>query len=117
MAQISSCLCNMHIEKRYVWLTRHGRSEDNAAGRLGGDSSITDIGLEYARRLAMFVESSGVRPLVVWTSTLKRTKETAQPLLALPGVFHFETPLLNEIDAGLCEGTRDTVKVLNARCA
>ena len=71
----------------------HGQSGYNLVGKIGGDSSLTPAGVEYARRLAQFakdniahhkvVDENGEekiveRPTRLWTSTLRRTKETAQ---------------------------------------
>ena len=104
MSHISSALCNMHIEPRFIWLMRHGQSEDNAVGRIGGDSKITAAGKEFAKRMAGFIAEAKPAQLLVWTSTLRRTKDTAQYLRRLEGTCVYETPLLNEIDAGFCEG-------------
>ncbi|KAL7511968.1 hypothetical protein ACHAXN_008925 [Cyclotella atomus] len=85
---------NLHLLPREFYLSRHGQSEYNLVGKIGGDSGLTEAGLEYARRLADFAkdvvakklvvdevtgeEKSEVRPARLWTSTLRRTKETAQ---------------------------------------
>eukprot|EP00804_Cyclotella_cryptica_P018383 CCRYP_020368-RA/>CCRYP_020368-RA protein AED:0.27 eAED:0.27 QI:905/1/1/1/0.8/0.83/6/176/281 len=85
---------NLHLLPREFYLSRHGQSEYNLVGKIGGDSGLTEAGLEYARRLADFAkdvvatkvvvdEKTGeerreVRPARLWTSTLRRTKETAQ---------------------------------------
>ena len=37
-------------------LLSHGQSEYNAVERIGGDSGLTEDGLNYARKLAEFVE-------------------------------------------------------------
>lgn len=94
----------MHIEPRFIWLMRHGQSEDNNSGKIGGDSRITAAGKEFAKRMAAFIAEAKPSQLLVWTSTLRRTKDTAQYLRRLEGTCVYETPLLNEIDAGLCEG-------------
>lgn len=85
---------NLHTLPRTFYLTRHGQSEYNLLGKIGGDSGLTPAGIEYARRLAMFAKEyiavetkedpeTGElvrvpRPARLWTSTLRRTKETAQ---------------------------------------
>jgi broad specificity phosphatase PhoE len=85
---------NLHTLPRTFYFTRHGQSEYNLLGKIGGDSGLTPAGLEYARRLAEFAqEEIGMttendpvtgeakrvrRPARLWTSTLRRTKETAQ---------------------------------------
>lgn len=104
---------NLHTLPRTFYLTRHGQSEYNLLGKIGGDSGLTPAGVEYARRLAIFakeeiarprqedqahngevaraISSNGggndvresnkankERPCRLWTSTLRRTQETAQ---------------------------------------
>ena len=121
---------NLHTLPRTFYLTRHGQSEYNLLGKIGGDSGLTPAGIEYARRLAQFAkehiamnqqmgydgiletegddkgsdtsndskktegeeleEGGGTtsetpttktkkeRPCRLWTSTLRRTRETAQ---------------------------------------
>lgn len=85
---------NLHTLPRVFYLSRHGQSEYNLLGKIGGDAGLTEAGTEYARRLAVFArdhvgmevvkdEETGEekripRPARLWTSTLRRTKETAQ---------------------------------------
>lgn len=85
---------NLHTMPRVFYLSRHGQSEYNLLGKIGGDAGLTDAGMEYARRLADFAQSHiGMEvtkdeetgeetkvpvPCRLWTSTLRRTKETAQ---------------------------------------
>jgi len=78
---------NLHTLPRTFYLTRHGQSEYNLRGKIGGDSGLTAAGVEYARRLAEFAASeigthqpnnNTPRPARLWTSTLRRTQETAQ---------------------------------------
>lgn len=85
---------NLHTMPRVFYLSRHGQSEYNLLGKIGGDAGLTEAGHEYARRLADFAhnvvgmdvekdektgeETRTPRPARLWTSTLRRTKETAQ---------------------------------------
>jgi broad specificity phosphatase PhoE/predicted kinase len=86
-------LMNLHTMPRTFYMTRHGQSEYNVLGKIGGDSGLSQNGIEYARRLARFAKEViatktivGVDgkdekvsvPTRLWTSTLKRTIETAQ---------------------------------------
>ena len=84
---------------RPIWLSRHGESEFNVVGRIGGDSPLTVQGTEYAELLASFVHARTAHP-VVWTSTLQRAAATA----ALLGHEVETWRALDEIDAGVCEG-------------
>lgn len=85
---------NLHTLPRTFYLTRHGQSEYNVLGKIGGDSGLSQNGMEYAKRLAQFAKDhialqdknveetgetwEGQRPCRLWTSTMRRTKETAQ---------------------------------------
>jgi hypothetical protein len=46
---------NTHITPRPILLTRHGESQDNIRGRIGGDPPLSEQGEKYALRLADFV--------------------------------------------------------------
>jgi broad specificity phosphatase PhoE len=95
-------LINLHIHPRPIWLTRHGESAFNVLGIIGGDADLSPAGEEYARSLASFVRGHAPpgEKLTVWTSTLRRTLQTAQPLTDRPHSFR----ALDEIDAGVCDG-------------
>lgn len=95
---------NLHTLPRTFYLTRHGQSEYNVLGKIGGDSGLSQNGVKYAKRLAQFAKNCIAkgydtidgetndkcdgegddgddvpeRPCRLWTSTMRRTKETAQ---------------------------------------
>lgn len=132
---------NLHTLPRTFYLSRHGQSEYNVLGKIGGDSGLSSAGLEYARRLAIFAdekittesisdsEMDGTNapapdqkrtriPARLWTSTLRRTKETAQ-FISHPSLAHTwdngekgewiqMRPMarrnLDELFAGACDG-------------
>jgi 6-phosphofructo-2-kinase len=131
VSQIVTILQNFHINDRRIFLARHGESVDNVAGRIGGDSKLTDKGKAFAERLAAFVKelrnarrrslhdppaSEGVArrragdpddsKMMVATSMMRRALETVQPLKAQgdENLHYLHTNQLNEINAGLCEG-------------
>jgi len=95
-------LTNLQVTRRPVWITRHGESEWNVLGRIGGDPPLSPRGHAYARNLAAHVHEyfGTASDLDVWTSTLQRTKQTAEPLRIAVG----EWRALDEIDAGECDG-------------
>ncbi|CAK8688827.1 unnamed protein product [Clavelina lepadiformis] len=93
-------LMNIHVAPRSIYLCRHGESDMNIKGRIGGDSSLSPNGEQFSIKLAEFIEGQDINDLKVWTSELKRTSQTAE---------HIKAPVeswkaLNEISAGVCEG-------------
>ncbi|KAK6028934.1 phosphoglycerate mutase family protein, partial [Ostertagia ostertagi] len=95
-------LMNIHLLPRSIFLTRHGQSEYNAMGRLGGDSPLTAEGEKYAEALGRFFEKAQISDLRIWCSQKVRAAQTAQKLKS---AFHTEYwKALDEIDAGICEG-------------
>ena len=118
-------LMNLHIKPRSIWLSRvcllsfptytgivltaaqHGESEFNLEGKIGGDANISPRGEEYARTLPSLVAKSieDDRKLTIWTSTLKRTIQTARFLAKSPHVVtKLEWKALDELDSGMCDG-------------
>ncbi len=98
-SRLAFFLMQIRPTERTIWLSRHGESEFNLAGRIGGDPPITERGRKYAEALAEFVRSQPSHP-VVWTSTLQRTVATA----ALIGRGAQSLRALDEIGAGVCDG-------------
>lgn len=113
-------LMNLRAKQpRAIWLSRHGESLYNLTGKLGGDSDLSERGDTYARRLPELVKTAlqgdsgqeqqqqdgdgeeGIpRNLTVWTSTLRRTQQTAR---FLP-FRQLQWKALDELDAGMCDG-------------
>ena len=107
LGRLVNYLMNLHIVPRTIWLSRHGESEYNLAGKIGGDSALTSSGRAYGRRLSSFLSEGIATTPTVWTSTLQRTIETAAgfPWESLP------LRALDEIDAGGCDGmTYDEIR-------
>ena len=98
-SRLAFFLMQIRPTERAIWLSRHGESTSNVAGRIGGDAPLTQRGREYAEALAAFVRSRCNHP-VVWTSALERTVATAAPI----GHEIQALRALNEIDAGVCDG-------------
>ncbi|KAI9832464.1 MAG: Fructose-2,6-bisphosphatase [Phylliscum demangeonii] len=97
-------LMNLHIRPRSIWLSRHGESQYNLRGQIGGDADLSPRGDAYARALPQLVAHSvgDDRHLTIWTSTLKRTIQTARFLSA--GHQKLEWKALDELDSGVCDG-------------
>ena len=120
LGRIVQFLSNMHNTPHSIYLTRHGQSEYNRVGKIGGDSPITDAGDRYARLLAEFClehvvkNEKGERVRArLWTSSLKRTIQTARyiphPKLLKDGQEWVQmSPRvlrnLDELYAGVCDG-------------
>ena len=106
-------LMNLHIKPRSIYLCRHGETLHNQAGRIGGNSDLSENGQEFAQRLpALLKVQLGDVPLVVWTSTLKRTIQTVRHL-SYPKT---SWKALDEIDAGVCEElTYEEIAVSSAK--
>ncbi|TRY98613.1 hypothetical protein DNTS_005288 [Danionella cerebrum] len=92
-------LMNIHVQKHSIYLCRHGESEHNVQGCIGGDSELSARGKEFSRALRVFLEKQKIPDLKVWTSQLRRSIQTAEELC----VPYEQWKILNEIDAGICE--------------
>ena len=96
-------LSNIRTRPRKIWLSRHGESQFNREERIGGDSELTDEGAKYSRKLADWVMEQAAdssAPVIVWTSTLCRTIQTAQYIPSAK--VHLRA--LDEIDSGEFDG-------------
>ncbi len=73
----------------------------NVSGQIGGDADLSPRGFRYASELPALVRNSaGDAPLTVWTSTLKRTAQTAAHL----PYEKLSWKALDELDSGVCDG-------------
>ncbi|CAO3595466.1 unnamed protein product [Absidia cylindrospora] len=93
---------NLHIQPRKIYFSRHGESQYNVDGKIGGDSDLSQQGRLYAAQLPDLIQThlGPERNLTVWTSTMKRTIQTAEGL-AYPKL---QWKALDELDAGVCDG-------------
>ena len=55
-SQVVYYLLNFNLSPRQIWITRHGESQDDQAGRIGGDSDLSENGSRYAKALARFID-------------------------------------------------------------
>ncbi|KAF9565377.1 bifunctional 6-phosphofructo-2-kinase/fructose-2,6-bisphosphate 2-phosphatase [Agrocybe pediades] len=100
-SRIAFYLMNLHLKPRSIYLSRHGESQFNVEGKIGGDSLLSPHGMQYAEALpALIKDNIGDAPLTVWTSTLRRTIQTASKL-QYP---QLTWKSLDELDAGVCDG-------------
>ena len=72
---------------RRILLVRHCQSQANADGRLEGkgDSPLSEIGREQAKRVAAFVASQDIGPATLIASPLSRARGTAKEIADLCG--------------------------------
>ncbi|KAI8997407.1 6-phosphofructo-2-kinase-domain-containing protein [Pilobolus umbonatus] len=49
-------LMNFNLAERQIFVTRHGESEDNLTGRIGGDAPLSERGRKFSRALTRFVK-------------------------------------------------------------
>lgn len=52
---IASYLSTFNLSPRQIWVTRHGQSEDNKSGKIGGNSDLTFEGEQYGTALYNFI--------------------------------------------------------------
>jgi len=79
-----------------IYLTRHGESENNLFGKIGGNAELSERGEKYALALNNFITALQLPDLKVWTTPYKRTQDTGR-YIAAPKVVRAE---LGEISAG-----------------
>lgn len=82
--RIAQFLSVIHPTPHTIYLSRHGQSEYNVLGKIGGNPPLSPAGEEYARRLGewvpanIFVQQGIMRKCRLWTSSLQRTILTAR---------------------------------------
>ena len=54
---IANYLSTFNLSPRQIWITRHGKSKDNCAGKIGGNSDLTTEGIDYGTALYNFVST------------------------------------------------------------
>jgi len=81
--RIAQFLTVIHPTPHSIYLTRHGQSEYNVLGKIGGNPPLTPAGEEYSRRLGEWVpqnmwrQNGSLVKCRLWTSSLQRTILTA----------------------------------------
>jgi len=54
-ASIAGYLTTFNLSPRQIWITRHGQSEDNIIGKIGGNSPLTSRGQAFSEALYRFI--------------------------------------------------------------
>ena len=101
LSNVISFLLNLNINRNTIYLTRHGQSKYNILDKIGGNPSITDLGVVYSKKLYKYINNLQLNDLVIYISTLKRTKETIEPFIKNNNNSIIELKCLDEIDAGI----------------
>lgn len=92
----------MSLER--IYLARHGQSEFNRERRLCGqlDPALSALGVEQSRQLARVLAEVPLQ--AIFTSTLRRTAQTAAPLARARGLQALALAELKELSLGALEG-------------
>jgi 6-phosphofructo-2-kinase / fructose-2,6-biphosphatase 4 len=109
-------LMNLHIKSRQTFFARAGTSSHEDSYKM--DASLSDVGRDYARKMSdtllahreserlSLIAKGGpdvpLRPLTIWTSTRKRTIETADYLKGL-GYPVRQRSQMSQLNPGVCE--------------
>lgn len=89
------------------YLVRHGESVSNIEGRVQGqiDVELSAYGREQARRTAAWCRTVAVGGVTeLWSSPLRRARETAAEIAAATGLAVRIEPQLAELHAGIFQG-------------
>ena len=87
---------------KHLYLIRHGETFFNLENRIGGDSRLTEKGIEQARALGRYFSKKDIP--IIFTSNMLRTYHTAEPIAAEQRKCTIiRLPEFNEIDSGTCE--------------
>lgn len=104
--QMTACVCSQEeaILKTTVYFIRHGTTESNIGGRFQGKSDIP-LGETGRKQAACLGERFATVPLdAVYTSPLKRARQTAEGVCAHLPLQPILCEGLREIDGGVLEG-------------
>ncbi|CAL7950552.1 unnamed protein product [Xylocopa violacea] len=93
-------LGSVTVKPHTLYFSRHGESEFNVLGKVGGDAVLSARGERYAQALATKFNAMRIPDLRVMTSRLRRTIATARGVEAPQE----HVAALNELHAGICEG-------------
>ncbi|XP_032685637.1 6-phosphofructo-2-kinase/fructose-2,6-bisphosphatase-like [Odontomachus brunneus] len=93
-------LGDINLKPHTLYFSRHGESEYNVLGKIGGDAVLSARGERYAQALSTKFNAMRIPDLRVLTSCLRRTIATARGIEAPQE----HVVALNELHAGVCEG-------------
>ena len=107
---------NLHTKSRRTYFARAGTTKEEDSYK--ADASLSDEGIDYAKKMSdalikhreeerqTLIEQGGsaaaLKPLIAWTSTRRRTVETAACLEDM-GFKVRQRPQLSQLNPGVCE--------------
>jgi 6-phosphofructo-2-kinase / fructose-2,6-biphosphatase 2 len=91
-------LLNNNINRKKIFLTRHGESLYNLENKIGGNSDLSKNGILYAKKLAIYMNNT-IKNYELYCSTLIRTINTSKELTKNIKI----CKCLDEINAGIFE--------------
>ena len=71
---------NININRKKIYLSRHGESLYNLKNKIGGNSDLSEKGLNYAKSLSNYIKINIDEPYVLYCSTLLRTINTSKEI-------------------------------------
>ncbi|KII67874.1 6-phosphofructo-2-kinase/fructose-2,6-bisphosphatase 3 [Thelohanellus kitauei] len=98
-SKILRVLMNQKMDKTTIYICRNGQTEFSLSEKIGGNAELTGDGHIFSEKLQSFFKETDDQNFVVFTSVLNRAMMTAHKL----PFKKVSTPLLNEINAGLCD--------------
>ena len=82
--RIAQFLTTVHTTPHVIYLSRHGQSEYNVLGKIGGNPPLSTAGEEYARRFGAWVPSNICQTADgrqvkarLWTSSLRKRRRAS----------------------------------------
>ncbi|ETO30938.1 hypothetical protein RFI_06184 [Reticulomyxa filosa] len=109
-ARILYFLMHINLKRKTIFLTRHGESEFDVSGKIGGDSPLTILGKTYAEEMAEWVSKQpefGDKDdrMRIWCSAMKPAMQTADIVKKYDSdLVIYQWKALNDLDGGVCEG-------------
>jgi len=92
---VAGYLSTFNLSPRQIWITRHGKSIDNCAGKIGGDSELTEEGKAYGITLYNFITEKRTQ----WEQEQKHRVLESTPLPQRPGDHTPPYPDLAELES------------------
>ena len=87
-----------------IFLARHGQTNWNREGRIQGwtDTELNELGKKQAQALFNYLKEENIK--VIYTSTLKRTIQTAEPFAKKTSIPIWNIKELREMNMGILQG-------------